>query len=196
MRPIWSDLAHTRTPASLWARSEHRFTANVLGPHFEQLCRHWARYFAPEDIVGGFPAGVGSGTVNDPGSKKTRQVDVVVFGTGTDDREAILAIGEAKWHETMGMGQLERLRHIRGLLTAQGRRGAAAARLLCFSGAGFSPELTDQAARSGDVDRSAGPVQRGCGGAVLPRPEPRHDLRPGRPDSSAFPRAAGLRQAW
>ncbi len=151
MRPIWSDLSHTRTPARLWARSQPRFTANVLGPHFEQLCRHWARYFAREDIVGGFPARVESGTVNDPGNKKTWQVDVVVFGTGADDRETILAIGEAKWHETMGMGHLERLRRIRGLLTAQGRRGAAAARLLCFSGAGFSPELTDEAARSGDI---------------------------------------------
>jgi uncharacterized protein len=151
MRPIWSDLSHTRTPARLWARSEPRFTANVLGPHFEQLCRHWARYFAPEDIAGGFPARVESGTVNDPGNKKTRQVDVAVFGTGTDDREAILAIGGAKWHETIGMGHLERLRHIRELLTVQGRRGAAAARLLCFSGAGFSPELTDEAARSGDI---------------------------------------------
>jgi len=151
MRPIWSDLSHTRAPARLWARSEPRFTANVLGPHFEQLCRHWARYFAPEDIVGGFPARVESGTVNDPGNKKTRQVDVVVFGIGTDDREVILAIGEAKWHETIGMGHLERLRHIRGLLTAQGHRGAAVARLLCFSGAGFSPELTDEAARSGDI---------------------------------------------
>ena len=151
MRPIWSDLSHARSPARLWARSEPRFTTNVLGPHFEQLCRHWARYFAPEDIVGGFPARVEPGTVNDPGSKKTRQVDVVVFGTGTDDREAILAIGEAKWHETMGMDHLERLRHIRGLLTAQGRRGAAASRLLCFSDAGFSPELTDEASRSGDI---------------------------------------------
>lgn len=151
MRPIWSDLAHTRTPARLWARSEPRFTANVLGPHFEQLCRHWARYFAPEDIAGGFPSRVASGTVNDPGNRKTWEVDVAVFGTGDDDREALLAIGEAKWHETMGMGHLERLRHIRGLLTAQGRRGAAVARLLCFSGAGFSPELTHEAARSNEI---------------------------------------------
>ena len=56
MRPIWSDLAHTRDPARLWERSEPRFTSNVLGPHFEQLCRHWIRYFAPEEITGGFPA--------------------------------------------------------------------------------------------------------------------------------------------
>jgi hypothetical protein len=62
-----------------------------------------------------------------------------------------LAIGEAKWHETMSLAHLERLRHIRGLLTAQGRHGAATARLLCFSGAGFTAELRDEAAQSGEV---------------------------------------------
>jgi hypothetical protein len=144
----------------------------VLGSHFGQLCRHWARYFAPEDIAGGFPARVEPGTVNDPGNKKTRQVDVAVFGTGDDDREALLAIGEAKWHETMGMGHLERLRHIRGLLTARGRRGAAAARLLCFSGAGFSPELTGEAARSGDI-RLLTPADLYTG-ILLPVPSPCH----------------------
>ena len=172
MRPIWSDLAHTRAPERLWARSESRFAANVLGPHFEQLCRHWARYFAPQDIAGGFPARVETGTVNDPGNKKTRQVDVAVFGAGEDDREALLAIGEAKWHETMGLGHLERLRHTRGLLTAQGRRGAAAARLLCFSGAGFSPELAHEAARSGDI-RLLTPADLYTG-ILLPRSSPWH----------------------
>ena len=62
-----------------------------------------------------------------------------------------MAIGEAKWHEVMGLAHLERLRHIRGLLSAQGRPGAAAARLLCFSGAGFTTELRDEATRSGDL---------------------------------------------
>src|ERR1700692_1359104 len=76
MRPIWSDLAHTRNPARLWERSEPRFTSNVLGPHFEQLCRYWTRYFASEEITGGFPARVEPGTVNDPASKKTRQIEV------------------------------------------------------------------------------------------------------------------------
>ena len=47
MRPIWSDLAHTRSAERLWERSKPRFTASVLGPHFEQLCRHWARYLRP-----------------------------------------------------------------------------------------------------------------------------------------------------
>ena len=39
MRPIWSDLEHTRDPSRLWQRSQRRFTSNVLGPHFEQVCR-------------------------------------------------------------------------------------------------------------------------------------------------------------
>ena len=151
MRPIWSDLAHTRDPARLWERSQSRFTANVLGPHFEQLCRHWVRYFGPEEVIGGFPSRVEPGTVHDPASKKTRQIDVAAFAVGNDGAETILAIGEAKWHETMGLGHLERLRHIRGLLTVQGRPGAATARLLCFSGAGFTAELEDESARSGDV---------------------------------------------
>ena len=80
MRPIWSDLAHTRNPERLWERSQPRFTAHVLGGHFEQLCRYWTRYFAPEDFTGGFPSLVEPGTVNDPVSKKTHQVDVVALG--------------------------------------------------------------------------------------------------------------------
>lgn len=151
MRPIWSDLAHVWDPSSLWERSQTRFTANVLGPHFEQLCRHWTRYFAPQEITGGFSLRVDPGTVNDAGGRKTRQVDVAAFRFDASDRQVLLAIGEVKWHETMDLAHLERLRHIRGLLTAQGRPGAAAARLLCFSGAGFTAELVNEAARSGDV---------------------------------------------
>ena len=122
----------------------------MLGSHFEQLARHWTRYFAPEEIIGGFPSLVEPGTVNDPVAKKTRQVDVVAWGP-LDDRETLLAIGEVKWHEIMGLEHLDRLRHIRGLLTAQRRHGAATARLLCFSGAGFSAGLRNEAARAGDV---------------------------------------------
>jgi len=101
--------------------------------------------------IGGFPARVEPGTVNDPASKKTRRIDIAAFAVGDDGREAMLAIGEAKWHETMSFAHLERLRRIRGVLTAQGRPGAATARLLCFSRAGFTAELRDEAAQSGEV---------------------------------------------
>jgi uncharacterized protein len=151
MRPIWSDLEHTRTPTRLWERSRRRFTDNVVGPHFEQLCRYWAHHFATEEVAGGFATRVEPGNVHDPASKATHQVDVVVLGLDNADRQAVLALGEAKWGVTMSMSHLERLRHIRGLLTAQGRPGATTARLLCFSGAGFSGGLIAEASRAGDV---------------------------------------------
>lgn len=151
MRPIWSDLAHTRDPARLWERSQPRFTSNVLGSHFEQLARHWTRHFAPEEVVGGFPSRVEPGTVNDPAIKKTHQLDVAVFGFDDEQEEKVLAIGEVKWQETMGMTHLERLRRIRALITARHRHGVATARLLCFSGAGFTPELIHEASRTSEV---------------------------------------------
>ena len=67
MRPIWSDLAHSREPLSdSEERSQPRFTANVLGPHFEQLCRHWTRSLSRKPPAR-LPARVEPGTVNDPG---------------------------------------------------------------------------------------------------------------------------------
>ncbi|GAA1897128.1 hypothetical protein GCM10009716_04000 [Streptomyces sodiiphilus] len=58
-----------------------------------------------------------------------------------DNRQPLLALGEAKWGDVMGLGHLDRLRHIRALLVAQGRYGAGTAALVCFSAAGFTDEL-------------------------------------------------------
>ncbi len=76
---------------------------------------------------------------------------MVVFGLADDDRVPILALGEAKWGETMGVGHLTRLRHIRGLLAAQGRHSAQNAKLLCYSGAGFTSDLRAEAEKSPEV---------------------------------------------
>lgn len=146
MRPIWSDLEHTRDASRLWQRSQRRFTANVLGPHFEHLCRQWTRYYAPEEVLGDFPYRVGSGTVNDPAARTSHEVDVVAYGLDDDNRQPLLAIGEAKWGDIMGLGHLDRLIRVRALLTAQGRHGAGTARLLCYSAAGFTDELRVRAA--------------------------------------------------
>jgi len=78
---------------------------------------------------------VETGTVNDPAARASHEVDVVVFGLVDEGPEPVIASGEAKWNEVMSAWHLDRLRHIRGLLAAQGRPGAAGARLLCFSGA-------------------------------------------------------------
>jgi uncharacterized protein len=152
MRPIWSDLEHTRDASLLWQRSQRRFTSNVLGPHFEQVCRYWTRHFVPEETVGGIPLRVETATVHDVRERANHQLDVIVFGLVDSGPEPVIAIGEAKWNEVMSMTHLDRLRHIRGLLTAQGSRpGAAGARLLCFSGAGFTEGLLREAERHADV---------------------------------------------
>jgi len=148
MRPIWSDLEHTPDAARLWQRSHRRFTGNVLGPHFEHVCRYWTRHFADEHILGDFPHRVCRGTVNDPANKTSHELDVVAFGLDDDNRQPILAIGEAKWGETMGIGHLNRLRHIRSLLAAQDRPGADTAKLACYSATGFTDELRTE----GDKD--------------------------------------------
>ena len=151
MRPIWSDLEHTRDATDLWRRSQRRFVGNVLGPHFEHLCRHWSRYLAPAGLFGAHPNRVGAGTVNDPANKTSHEVDVAVYGLADDNRTPLIAIGEVKWGDIMGMGHLDRLRRIRALLTAQGRHGAATAKLVCYSGTGFTEELTAAATPGSDI---------------------------------------------
>lgn len=145
MRPIWSDLEHAQDAARLWERSRRRFVGNVLGPHFEHVCRYWTRHFAHEQLLGDFAHRVQRGTVNDPERKTSHELDVVVYGLDDAGRQPILAIGEAKWGETMGTGHLDRLRHIRSLLTTQRRPGAESARLTCYSAAGFTDELRAEA---------------------------------------------------
>lgn len=62
--------------------------------------------------------------------------------TGISDGKApLLAIGEAKWGETMGTRHLERLRHIRSLVSALGKHDTSSTALMCFSAAGFTSEL-------------------------------------------------------
>jgi len=151
MRPIWSDLEHTRDASRLWARSQRRFLGNVLGPHFEHVCRHWTRHMAAPEFFGGYPNRVAAGTVNDPGRKGAHEVDVVVFGLDDNNRSPLLAIGEAKWNETMGAGHVDRLRRIRELLVGQGRFGAETAKLVCYSGAGFSDQVQAQAAEDDSI---------------------------------------------
>ena len=151
MRPIWSDLEYTRDATRLWGRSQRRFLGNVLGPHFEQVCRYWTRHLAAPEFWGDYPNRVGVGTVNDPQHKTSHEVDVVVFGFDDDNRSPLLAIGEAKWNETMEAGHVDRLRRIRELLVAQDRLGARTAKLVCYSGAGFSDQLRAQAAEGADL---------------------------------------------
>ncbi len=92
----------------------------------------------------GVPTGLDVGAARAGPLKTSHEVDVAVFGhgdNGDSNREALLAIGEAKWNDTMGIGHLQRLQHIRELLHAKGTITREPPRLMCFSGAGFTDEL-------------------------------------------------------
>ncbi|HXA59036.1 MAG TPA: ATP-binding protein, partial [Streptosporangiaceae bacterium] len=150
MRPYWPQLMRATDTARIWERSRPRFAGNILGPHFEKICRDWALYFAG-DRFGDWPTQVTAGTVNDPANKTTHQVDVAILGHADGAQPPLLAIGEAKWNDTMGLGHLERLRHIRSLVEQNAKFDTTHTRLVCFSGTGFTDELQQCAAR-GEVD--------------------------------------------
>jgi AAA+ ATPase superfamily predicted ATPase len=144
MRPAWGDLERPGRAPDVWRRARSTFRSKVVGPHFEQVCREWARWHAAPGTHGGHATRVAGGTVNDPAAKTSHEVDVAVHGETHDGRQALLAIGEAKWSDVMGAGHLERLRHIRSLLARSGT-ATEATRLYCFSGTGFTDELNQLA---------------------------------------------------
>ncbi|MDH6143224.1 AAA+ ATPase superfamily predicted ATPase [Kitasatospora sp. GP30] len=150
MRPFWSQLLHGSGTARIWERSRGRFAANILGTHFERLCREWALHFAG-DRFGDWPTQVTAGTINDPANRTTCEVDVAVIGHANGARPPLLAIGEAKWNEVMGLGHLERLRRIRELIRNNDKFDSTHTRLVCFSGGGFTSDLRERAAE-GEVD--------------------------------------------
>jgi len=141
MRPVWGELERPGRAEAVWERVRATFLSKVVGPHFEQICREWTRWCAATETFGGHPTRVASGTVPDPVTKSSHEVDVAVFGRDPGGREILLGIGEAKWNEVIGQSHLRRLEHVGALLRARGQAGAERARLLLFSGAGFTDEL-------------------------------------------------------
>lgn len=151
MRPNWSDLERPGLADQVWAAAQPTFVSKVVGPRFEQICRTWTRWYASPDTLGGRRTRVESGTIPDPAAKTSHEIDAVVFGRDEHGRETLLAIGEAKWNETMGARHLRRLQHIRDLLRARSGVNADNARLLCFSGGGFTDELRALAVDCEDI---------------------------------------------
>ncbi|MEV6350299.1 ATP-binding protein [Actinoplanes sp. NPDC051851] len=146
MRPVWGDLERAGRAAQVWPRIRATFLSKVVGPHFETICRQWARWTAGPETFGDYPHRVAAGTVADREARTSHEVDVAAFGRADDGREVLLGIGEATWNDVMGAGHLRRLARIRELI--QERRGTRAGecRLLMFSGAGFTEELRATAA--------------------------------------------------
>lgn len=145
MRPRWADLEQGMSDG-VWADSRPRFLSGIVGPHFEQLCRDFARRSGRETF--GQPVGeVGQGTLADPARQTQLEVDVAVLAPAAPGMpRTVVSIGEANWGEVMGLRHLERLRRALALLTAKGYETAEAIPA-CYSGAGFDEDLRAEAAR-------------------------------------------------
>jgi hypothetical protein len=147
MRPRWADL-ELGLGAGVWADSGPAFGSQVAGPHFETLCREFARVEGRQAF--GRPVGeVASGTVADPANKAQIEIDVAVLGAArSGEPRPVISLGEAKWGKVMGPRHVERLRRARALLTVKGY-DTSATTLACYSAAGFDPAL--EAAADSDV---------------------------------------------
>ncbi len=152
MRPAWT-LLEQRQGRRVWRRSQQRFTSAVLGPHFEELVRQWVVRFASSTTVGGEVSDVGHASLVDPRDRTGYELDLVVLGDPPVGHRSqpLLAIGEAKWGERLGLGQLARLERVRELLRTRPGIDAETTRLVLASGTGFSTELQAAAGTRPDL---------------------------------------------
>ncbi|MFG1703503.1 ATP-binding protein [Nonomuraea sp. M3C6] len=146
MRRRWPELEIYRAE-TVWQAVRQTFLAQVVGPHFESLCRDFA-LGAEDTVFGEFPAEIGAGVVPDPANRTQIEVDVVALAAQEPGRSRrILSLGEAKWGEVMGGHHLERLARARELLSNKGYDTRDTV-LTCYGGSGFTGEL--RAAADGD----------------------------------------------
>ena len=152
MRPTWGDLERPGRGSEVWRRIHQTFASKVVGPHFERICRDWARWYAAPDTLGGYPGKVGSGSINDRSGRMLREVDVAVMAHEDAGGSEVLCLGEAKWNTMVNPGHLERLARTRDLLRNHPTaKSSDRTKLALFSLAGFSDDLRELAASSADV---------------------------------------------
>ncbi len=138
-----------------WRDAQETVDSQILGPHFEHLCREWVRRFAAEDTTGGPVGEVGTTVVNDPAGRSRLELDVVALPLG-QRRQAkhaeIQLLGEAKASGRARTGRdLARLDRAKALLVSRGV-AAANARVLLFGRSGFDAELVAVARRRPEVE--------------------------------------------
>lgn len=148
----------------VWSEAAHTVDSKILGPHFEALATEWVTRYAREE-AGLIVGATGHATVPCREHKTSHEIDIFSLERGARPRTAgtsVAFIGEAKARSDQpGLTQLERLEHIRELLTATGH-DASKAVLGIFSTTGFTDDLVREANRReneillADLDRIYG----------------------------------------
>lgn len=144
MRKRWAELEIHRAE-QVWTSTRQTFLTQVVGPHFESLCRAFALE-SGDTLFTEQPSEVGAGTVNDPANRTQIEIDVVALSAQhANSPRRVLSLGEVKWGEVIGHHHLQRLATARDLLRAKGYDTEATV-LALYGGAGFTDELTAAAA--------------------------------------------------
>jgi DNA-binding transcriptional ArsR family regulator len=140
-----------RQAARVWQEVQDTVRSRIYGPHFETVAREWCLAYAAPATLSGPASRVQPATLHCREHRTDHELDVVVTTVEAHAPDRVTAIGEAKWHgEPVGVEQLQRLEHIRTLLPP--RRAPEPPRLLLFSRAGFTPDLSRAARRHSDVE--------------------------------------------
>ena len=150
-------LLEDRRATEVWSRAASTYRSNVVGPHFEWICRRWVNRYASPETLGGLTGPAHRLQINHRDRHRSFELDIAAAreppdgGHGTT-RVWLQAIGEAK-AARLGSTDLHRLDRIAGLL-AEHRRVSPAPeiKLLLFSLRGFTPELVTAARHRPDVE--------------------------------------------
>ncbi|MDE0318841.1 MAG: hypothetical protein OXI97_03085 [Acidimicrobiaceae bacterium] len=147
-----------RRAAQVWAACQDAFGSRVVGPHFEHLCRVWARRYADASEIGVALGEVGRHLANDARHRETFEIDVVVCGPGEGEasggrtRRTVHAVGEAKLSR-LTSADLSRLDRLATLIEANGRAATTShTKRLLFSVAGFDAALRAEARHRDNVE--------------------------------------------
>jgi hypothetical protein len=138
MRPQWGLLESGRAE-NVWQAARSRFSSQVAGPHFEQLCRDFAMS-APAELYGDLPGEIGAGVVPDRSRNSQIEIDVVVLAPAVPgERRKILSLGEVKWGEVIEQRHVDRLQRAQQILSPAYDTSETV--IACYSGAGFAADL-------------------------------------------------------
>jgi uncharacterized protein len=150
MRRAWTRLERG-DKAAVWHNAQSAFFSQVVGPHFESICRQWAASPEAAQVFGEWAADVAATLVADPVRHDQIQVDVAALAAEERGRpRRILSLGEVKWGKTMTMRHFDRLRRARDLLSVRGY-DTTGTKLACYSAAGFDADLRSAAAHQPDA---------------------------------------------
>ena len=136
-----------RRALEVWADAEATYRSQIIGPHFESMCRLWTDRYASTETLGGPAEPSASVQVNDRRRSQSFELDVAALRRGTRDGKTrtIQLVGEAKAHR-LDIDALERLDRLNDLLAGRpGVTRSPTAKLLLFSAKGFTPELASAA---------------------------------------------------